>query len=192
MSDRNTVEIAKAYFDWEAFYKKFFGLYEVSLFGVAIPPKQIGFGRLLIIAQGITTQQVFDACQKKFPCHKYADERLDEWALHHERTAKQGSYAIWVRNKGSADEELKSKSANDLFAAKTPIETLPERLIHELVFFQETGIHLDRGSVTLCAGTRDGRGDVPIVDWRGDMLDVRRYLPSYAYEFLRARQVISL
>jgi len=77
-----------------------------------------------------------------------------------------------------------------LSKAKVLTETLFERIIHELKFFQETGKHLDIDNITLCAGSRERDGHVPHVAWRGDAFDVFWCRPGFARGFLRARQVI--
>lgn len=96
-----------------------------------------------------------------------------------------------------ADEDLKNKSADDLEKEGVKGITLRERLIMELVYFEENGEHLDVQNATLCSGSRDSDGDVPCdvpcVLWSSDGrgVCVRWYRPSSSYPDLRARAVVS-
>src|SRR5690349_20373984 len=54
--------------DWREFYRKNFG---VELGDVKIPEKsseQAEFSRLIVVAKGLTNNQVYDACRKHFRC----------------------------------------------------------------------------------------------------------------------------
>ena len=66
-----------------------------------------------------------------------------------ERTAKNGPYAIRVRDRVEADEELKNRSARDLQQQGILGITIEEREIFELKYFTETGQHLDIVNWTL-------------------------------------------
>jgi hypothetical protein len=98
------------------------------------------------------------------------------------------------KNVQEADEELKNKSAEDLQRQGIECITLRERLIMELLYFKETGKHLDVDNITLCAGSRAQRGGVPGVRWDGDdgELSVFWYYPQFASGRLRARAAVSL
>lgn len=173
--------------EWQEFYRDVFGGMDVDFSDLQIPEKQEGFDRLIVMAQGISAKQAYDKCKKLFPCRKW-DEALE---VESDRKATEGAYAIWVRGRVEADEELKNLSANDLEKRAIPGITLEERLIFELKWFKETEKHLDVESWTLCAGSRCPGGDVPGVSWGGDELFVFRCLPSGASSRLRPRQVVS-
>jgi len=149
--------------DWQGFYRDLFGL-EVDLSGLVVPAKKKGFDRLIVVAQGMTPQRLYDKCAEFFPCWKWADEDLDR-VVQSERTAKDGTYAVWFRDVVEADEDLKNLSANDLKTKGIPGITLEERLLYELKYFKETGGHLDIENITLCSGSRCSDGDVPEVGW---------------------------
>jgi len=104
---------------------------------------------------------------------------------------KNGTYAIWVRDRVEADEEHKNKSAKDLANGNISGETLLERLLHELKYFLETSKHLDLTNITLCSGSRDSDGSVSDVGWRGDRLCVDWDGPGLAVGILRAREVVA-
>lgn len=175
--------------DWRTFYRDVLGI-ETDFSGLAIPDRPAGFDRLLVLAQGITPQSAYDLCAKNFPCWKYTDENFDK-IVTSDRTAKDGAYAIWVRDRVEADEELKSRSANDLKQQNIPGITLEEREIFELKFFRETGQHLDVNNWTLCSGSRCGGGSVPRVSWSDGGFRVFWFSPVGAIDRLRSRQAVS-
>ncbi len=173
--------------DWEQFYRDL-GI-NCDLSGVAIPNDPGGFGRVIIMIKGVTPQGAYDLCAKNFPCWKWTDENLDR-IVRSNRTAKKGPYAIRLRDRVEADEELKNLSANDLKRQGVAGITLEEREIYELKFFKETGKHLDVMNWTLCAGSRGDDGDVPNVDWRGGQMSVRWCGPGVPRDGLRSRAAV--
>jgi len=175
--------------DWQQFYHDLFGL-EIDLLGLSVPAKKKGFDRLVIVAQGMTLQRLYDNCVKLCPCWKWTDDDLDK-IVQSERTAKDGTYAVWFRDVVEADEELKNLSANDLKEKGIPGITLEERLLMELKYFKETGNHLDIKSWTLCSGSRGSGGRVPGVGWGSGGLRVGWYHPDGAYDCLRSRRAVS-
>lgn len=177
--------------EWQSFYRVHFGL-ELSFASLQIPERREGFDRLIVVAQGVTIQQVFDKCAEKFGAWKYTDQNLDEAVPTNDRDASHGSYAIWVRDVVEADEQWKNKSANALSHIGVKGETLLERLLHELKYYLETGEHLDIVNVTLCYGSRHSVGRVPRVDWHDSgRLGVRWYDPGDEGDDLRCREVVS-
>ena len=177
---------------WEVFYKKLFRK-ECDFSNVIIPEKpSVGRWRLLIVYY-ITLELLYAKCKELFKCWRWTDDNLDMRVAWNERDAKNGAYAIWVRDEVEADEEFKNLSANDIKEKGVTTETLAERLIHELKFFDETGKHLDIDNVTLCSGSRCGGGGVPHVSWDSydDKLDVGRYNPDFSLGVLRSRQAVS-
>jgi hypothetical protein len=178
--------------NWQNFYEKLFGKkYDFS--EVRIPEKpSVGRWRLLVIID-LTLEQLYAKCKELFPCWRWTDEDLDKTVSWNERDANNGSYAIWVKDEVEADEELKNLSANDIKAKGVKTETLAERLIHELGFFNETGKHLDVKNATLCAGSRYSDGSVPNVHFHPDYgeVDVFWYDPDNHRDRLRAREAVS-
>jgi len=174
--------------DWRAFYRNL-GI-DCDLSDVIIPDNPGGSSRVIIMAQGITPQSAYDFCAKNFPCWKYTNDDLDK-IVTSDRIAKDGSYAIRVRDRVEADEELKNRSYNDLKQQGIAGITLEEREIFELKFFKEIGKHLDIQNVTLCTGSRYSDGDVPYVFWGGGELRVNWFSPVHAYDSLRSRQTVS-
>lgn len=175
--------------DWSAFYKDVFNL-DLSFGGtLSVPARRLGFDRLIVVAEGMTPQRLYDKCAELFPCWKHADRNLDKIIVS-DRTAKNGHYAIWVRNRQEADEENKNLSADHLKKRRTPEITLEERELYELKFFKETGKHLDEVNWTLCAGSRYSDGHVPYANCY-DRFKVRRSCVSDHHGNSRSRSVVS-
>jgi len=173
---------------YQRFYKEVFE-WTLDFSQVPNPAYEEGFARLLIVAKGVMPEALFQKCKELFPCLKWTDDDLDEITTS-DRSSKDGHYAIWVRDRVEADEELRNISADDLKKKGIPGITLEERFLLELKYFKETGKHLDLYNHTLCAGSRDSHGNVPVVYWDGCQLCVSLVSPSYTNDGFRSRLVI--
>ena len=176
---------------WQKIYRDLFG---IEIGPIPIPTHRKGFDRLLVVAQGVTIEKAYAVCAKLFPCWRSTDKNLDEAVPTNDRTPTTGTYAVWVRDRIEADEELKNLSADALAAKNIQTETILERILHEPVYFLETRKHLDTRNVTLGAGSRGSFGHVPHADWCDDdgfRVDVDWYHPVFAGDDLRAREVVS-
>jgi hypothetical protein len=149
---------------WQHNYKKLFCL-ELDFSDLVLPARQPGFDRLIVVAHGLTTQTAFDACVRQFPCYKNTLQSLDVAVLKNDRYPTEASYAIWVRDRVEANEELRNLSANDLAARSIAGQTLLERELHVLDHWVQTGEHLNVENITLCPGSRCAFGRVPGCDW---------------------------
>jgi len=175
--------------DWEHFYLKYFQrTYDFASLTVPIRPDDNW--RLLVIVD-FTLEQLYAKCKELFPCWRWTNDDFDKIVTQNERYAKNGAYAIWVKNDVEADEDLKNLSARDIKEKSITTETLAERLIHELKFFAETGKHMDVNNVTLCSGSRYSDGHVPNVYWDGSEMNVDWYNPDDRFDDLRSRQTVS-
>lgn len=183
-------EISDPVKSWERFYKKYFGI-TVDFSALVLPPKREGFDRLIIVAEGLTLNQVSDVCAKAFPCWRYADD-LNEAVPTNDRDPKNGAYAIWIRDRVEADEELKNLSADTLTERNIKGITLLERMLFELKYFSETKKHLDTGNWTLCNGSRNSDGDVPSARWLDGKFWVYYSSSDYHCPGLRSRKAVSL
>ena len=191
---RGNIEVTELLTEWERFYLDTFGI-KVDLSSVKVPKHQAGFDRLIVVIPETTPQKVFDKCQGLFSCWKYTDKSLDEVInfSFQARLVEDASYAIWLRDRVEADEELKNLSANTLAERNISGIKLEERLIYELKYFDETGKHLDLKNYTLCSGSRFHDGDVPGVYWSSGASRLRVYwcIPSGSAGALRSRQAVS-
>jgi len=183
-------EVESSIADWREFYREFGITCDFS--SLVIPKHCKGFDRLIVVAQGPTIEQVFQQCQERFPCRKYAKRNLDKAVSTNDRDPQNGPYAVWVRDRVEADKEHKNHSAYHLEQKHIPSITLLERFLFELKYFMETGKHLDIKSVTLCSGSRYIDGHVPHVCWRADKFCVDWYCPRRAYGDQRAREVVAI
>jgi len=176
--------------DWQVFYSEVFGI-QADFSTLKVPERHEGFDRLIVVAGGMTPENIFQKCQKLFLCAKGTGQSLDD-IIRSQRSSKEGAYAIWVRDTLEADRDLKKLSANDLEAQGITGITLEERLLYELKFFKETVQHLDRDSVTLCSGSRWIPAGVPSVSWSAYQLAIDRYGVDSGGARLRARRVVCL
>ncbi len=193
LEHRNPFEIpmdpASQLSSWGGLSKSLFGL---EIDDAKVPVRQAGFDRLIVVPRGLTLNRVIGVCREQFE-NFYCDySDLDQAVTHNDRT-NATTYAIWVRERVEADEELKNLSANQLKEQGVPGVTLMERLLLELKYFSETGKHLDLENVTLCSGSRCSVGHVPEVGWRVDRreLVVHWYRPDYRSGHLRARAAVA-
>lgn len=176
--------------EWRKFYQKHFSM-ELNFAGVIVPEKPTeGIWRLLIIAQGLTMNQVYDCMSKAFKCWRYNDD-LDAKVLKNARDAKL-SYAIWVRVGAEPDEKYLGKSTNQTDPNMAIGQTLLERMIHEIVFFDETGDHLDIKGITFCTGSRDSDGSVPYMHWSGKDVKVYWFYLYHSRSGYGLREAVSL
>jgi hypothetical protein len=174
---------------WKKIYKKHFRM-KVDFSNLHIPEKPEGDWWLIIVAKDMSPEKIFLACKKAFGAWKWTDQNLDK-IIESIRSANEGSYAIWVRANVEADEEFKNLSANQLKELGHNGVTLEERGLLEIMYFEQTGNHLDIQCITLCTGSRYGGGSVLLVDWYDGKMDVRWYRPASAHDYLRSRQVVS-
>jgi hypothetical protein len=175
---------SKDIIQWQVFYRCDFS-------DINIPAQKEGFTRLVIVAQGMDLQRAFSKCKQMFPSGKYGGGSLDTAVPTNDRDSKNGSYAIWMRDRVEADEELSNKSANDLKQESIKGITLLERLLLELKYFGETGKHLDLKNWTLCSGSRYSDGSVPCVYWGVGKLEVDGDTVDFRDPRLRSREVVS-
>ncbi len=143
---------------WRKFYLKYFGI--AIPWSIRIPDKpKDGSWRLLIININLTHNDVFNRMSESFLCWK-SHTNLDSYINKNIRDTNLG-YAIWVRDNVEPDEKYLGKFASEVDPNMVLGVTLLEHMIHHLVYFDETGKHLDIEGVTLCSGSRNRVGDIP-------------------------------
>lgn len=177
---------------WKDLYERHFGI-TLSPDFLGISDRAKGLDRLIVVAARVRVKQVFTVLGEHFTVlSSYND--FDRAGFEDERSNTVVPYAIWTKNHGEADKDNINKSANFLKKSKVPTMTLLERLLYELMFFTETGNHLDVAHETLCAGSRDENGRVPRVLWNTDDSQMFVGWQSAGASGLRerARTVVSL
>ncbi|MDD5043861.1 MAG: hypothetical protein PHD51_04380 [Patescibacteria group bacterium] len=139
----------------------------------------------VVVPKGMTPGEAFAIASKLFPTWKYVDD-LDKTVS---EKAKKTTVRFFKANI-EADEEHRNKSAKDVKKEGIQGITLTERILLEIVYFKVMGGHLDKGNVTLCAGSRGSDGGVPYAYWSDDGFGVYWYDPDNALPRLRVRSVV--
>lgn len=146
----------------ENFYETKFGC-KMDFSQVEIPEKRKGFGRLVIIAENLSCNEAFAASREHYDCSSPFSD-LDGVLIHNDREPNE-SYAIWVRDSIGSDTELQGEPVINLKENKTNNGiTLLERLVWELLYFNETGKHLFLRDWNLCSGSYSDKR-MPLVYW---------------------------
>jgi len=180
---------AKMVTDWQNLYYETFGV-TVDFSNLSIPAKRKGFERLIIVAQGMTVQRIFEKCQEFFPCEPGNSDTTWVDRIISDRNSQNSPYAIWLRDRVEADKELKDLSVNQLKEKGIAGITLEERLLFELKYFKETGKHLDIQGGTLCSGSSSNDNMVPCVFWYDGKLQVGWEPYFTVSDYLSPRQVV--
>jgi hypothetical protein len=157
-----------------------------------VPPQVVGFDRLLVVSDRLSHAQAIRAMSERFGLSsKYEGRQLD--VDQQVRSDRSGNYAVWVRDEVDADTAMAHLSARDAAAQSITSITLLERLLFGLRRFIETGRHLDISTTTLCAGSRNADGSVPLVQWQPAFARVRVHWgpASLRSGEMRLRQVIA-
>jgi hypothetical protein len=205
LKQTNHVSVDKQLREWESLYKVLSGR-ELDFSNLKIPQHREGFDRLIVVAQDITIQQVFDECAKKFsatPCQTsyIFNETLDAtWFNPRDRNASKGHYAIWARDSIYADLRWRNINVVSLWGINAHYENLLERLLHGYKYHLETGKHLDTlggHSTTLCpssishAEDSTMNGCIAGVFWEDQTgLEIAWYRRDVRQEWIGPREVI--
>ncbi|PKM91614.1 hypothetical protein CVU82_00155 [Candidatus Falkowbacteria bacterium HGW-Falkowbacteria-1] len=179
---------------WQKIYREWFDV-DVDISGLQVPENYNPEKHFLVlVAKGITMNTVIAAMRKRFNVHLYT-ENLDVSVTKNDRTLENGTYIVLFNRNIEVDEEFKNMSADDLAKKGHKGITLFERLLLEVLYYNETKEHLDVESLTLCSGSRhfDDR-HVPRVGWGFgyEGLRVYGYDPGHSRNCLRPRSVVSL
>lgn len=158
--------------DWEVFYDVYFGT-RVNFAGIRIPPHTPGYDRVILIPQELTWEMIRDGCNRQFSCgwHLNANEHT---VPRNQRSARECPYAIRVRECEEPDEDMAYVDVDHIHSGGIATMTLRERLVFGLKYYTETGRHLDQMSVTMCVGSSDEMGYIPVVNWGTSVWDTGR------------------
>lgn len=185
---------ADFWFDDQArFYKEVFGL-DCDYSSVKAPVSRDGFNWMIVADERITTEMTNNKCRERFPFWRWTDTSFDKIVTHNDRSEKDGTYAIWLRDTVEADEIHKNKSANDIQAAGIKGVTLREQLLLVLWHHWKYGKYLDIVNITLCTGSRCcSDGSVPDCYWAPDhhRVSVDWCFPGLLLSRIRCREVVS-
>lgn len=178
-------DVSKILLDWEKFYRKYFDLV-CNFSNLVIPERPTqGKWRLIVVAEGMTPQKLFNKCLGQFDAHSCIGDDLNNIS---DKVSK--NYSFWVRAIQEVDENLRNLSADDLKQKSIIGITFIGRLLFELKYFDETEMHLDIEHFTLCTASRCLNGLIPSVHWHGDKIRVLWYSPSDRHDLLGSRSVV--
>lgn len=176
---------------WEKIYQEWFDLKkdfsEIKISEKYKPEKHFA----IIVAQELTIDDIIVGIRKNFNLGLY-NESLGSLVIKNERTSKDGDYIVFFNKNIEADEEFKDFSAKELQEINHHGITLIERLLLEVLYFNETKKHLDINNITLCTASRGPNNRVFIAhyisicnEFRVSWFDLDNY-----GEYLRSRALI--
>jgi hypothetical protein len=176
-------------YTWQTFYQEIWGI-KKDFSDLKIPDYKDGFNWLIVMLGGMTSEKIVQKMREHMEVRVIDGERFKK--VESIRTTDK-DYAILVRDRVEADEELKHLSADDLKANGTNCITLEERLMLEFFYWWRTKKHLDITNFTLCAGSRYSDGSVPCVYWNPGYggVCVSWCYGDDRYGTLRSRQAVS-
>lgn len=155
--------------EWQEFYEKYFdlsidppGLINGSSKIFNYP--QVHYRRLLPVAPGLSVLNVIDVSQNFFDVW-VGPNRIELRHISDERSAGRKPYNVWTREGVEANSEYQNRSIDWLRNEKISSQTLLERLLHGLKYWDERQRHLDREGCTLCAGSQFSDGTYPVVQY---------------------------
>ncbi len=174
---------------WRTFLREMLGI-ELHTSTLSVPASQAGFNWLIVVPNGMTSDKIIVKMRKHMKVWVWDEKELKKVTSVREPDK---AYAIWVRDRVEADEELRNKSADNLKSEGVNCITLPERLMLEFFYWWRTKEHLDVNNWTHCAGSRDSDGYVPYVSWdaSGGGVCVHWSYGDYRNSDLRGRVAVS-
>lgn len=177
---------------WVKFYREVFGL-ELDLAQVKLPAEREGFCWLVLVAKGLTMNQVFKVCCMRFAgkerCYP-EDFDFDRTVTRNDREPTE-TYVIRVRDRVVAAEEPNCRFVNATDRAGIKGITVLERMLLELWYYWQTSKHIDVSSFTLCSGSCSVDGSVPYTYCNVAGFNVSRVFPEDGH-WQRVREVVSL
>ncbi|MEI6529245.1 MAG: hypothetical protein WCN88_02450 [Candidatus Falkowbacteria bacterium] len=176
--------------EWERFYKKYFDI-EVNLSKIKVQRPWKEFSRLVIIVPKIPLFRIISVMEKRFSVIiDPSDHSVD--ATINQREGNSVPYAIWVHDGEEPEVDHRGHSAAWMSNCPKESETLVERLIHGLKYWDEHKKHMDITMLTLCSGSQSVLGLVPCVSClQGYIIQISWVKPSYSHAKVGPREVIS-
>lgn len=188
---------------WQRYYQEVHGLF-IDMQKVRFPKQQRpnGFGWNVMVAEelgAVPLDTLLAACRRQFQkvwAYTAKNVKLHSIITVNDRDPRTiGSYAIFCHANHPADVANSDLSADEVRSRRMDTMTLLERMILESFIFWSRNKHLDEivagvQTATLCSGSRDWMGHVPICEFLNNMFligqcDTRDHFPE-----LRARSVV--
>lgn len=142
------------------------------------------------IAAGLTCDAIYAAYP--FPKWKWMSGSIDVSLDKNFERRPEGSYQSRVKNGVEPDAQHLGKSTSQADPNGSIGITLLERMMLELVHFEQTGKHLDIRGVTFCSGSRYRGGYAPDVCLGDDGVCVGRYRQGGSSNAGGVREAVSL
>lgn len=150
---------------WSKIYNDYFNL-DVDFSNIIIPSfydpnKHFA----IIVAKCLTPNRIVTAMHQFFDVYINCSEDLNGEFSVNDRVADDNYVVIF--NRVDFEENLRNLSAKELTEKNIKGITLIERMLLEIMYYSQTGKHLDVGDEvgTLCSGSRNSRGLVPCIHW---------------------------
>lgn len=180
LSDDGSVSLEQTLLGWRKLYRDFFSI-EKSFSGMFIPQKPAGCNRLIVCVKELSPDHLLRTCQNVFLCeyHPLAEfgETLSDRAMVANDSRSDCDYAFWTPD--TTESQTPPGINEDLKM------TLFERLLFELKYFSENGIHLDNKKVTCCFGTRHVQGgERPVVCFRQGRVQILWQASDYTHTLM--------
>lgn len=195
LNHRNPFENSDTCREWMMFYSKYFGI-SPDLSDIDIPDDPGGFKGTVIIPKGLTLSRAYPVLCKMYPNCMKLDELRKSFGgndVTNDRIPNR-NYAIRVRGEQASDRQLIGYDVQALDENKKICITLLERIIFGIKWCTDSGgEHLDVETWTLCAGTRNSDGQVPVIYWFAGLCgEVVSWYDKYEKftNKMRAREVI--
>jgi hypothetical protein len=186
--------LTEAIEEWIYFYSMTFDLQfdpQKIFSNIVLPKSRRGFDQIMLVPQGLTSGEVFDASTDHFAISSIYED-LNSQVVNNDRDTIT-SYALRLRdcqepvrqNEMMLVKDLKDNDQIDCM-------TLLERLLYGLKFFIDTGAHLDEKLATFCVGSSDSQEQVPFVSTKNNgQVTIDRASLSSVDPTVLARQVIT-
>lgn len=182
------------YVEWWHYHFKTLYRINPDFSGLIIPEKVVGFDRLVIIPKGLTHWKWVETARTIHEVdYEYYD--LDATVTENDRSPKDRSYGIWIRDRQEADEETENTSAYDISRLTPKVDgiVLLERLVAGTGYLFDEMRHMDCVNWTSCSGSRDLDEKVPLVRWNSSTRKVyiRKCNSRNCQSNFRIRAVVS-
>lgn len=168
---------------------------EYNVFAKQTAAPEIAGRWVLHMVKGLSYDKLIDAIKEAGSGFwSYYDNLQKSITVNDRDCNRDGSYGRSFLATQEADPENANKSANDLARSNQKGITVMERLLLGLIYFLMTGEHLDVINWTICCGSRDADGNVPLVYFLPDYgkVELNWFSPDYRGVFLRSRSAVSL
>jgi hypothetical protein len=178
--------------EWTVFYRYVFS-FECDFSSLRAPVSCKGFGWLLVADERLSTDAVAKKCAERFPFMTWPADQIGEVIGHDDRSEKDGTYAIWLRDAREAEETHMNKAPAEIYAKGIKGTTLRERLLLELWHHWQYNKFLDTEPYvgTLCTGTIRKNGYIPDVQLLNGEVLVGQTDPRAGRNCARCREIIA-